>query len=82
MKTIQNRLASLTITSLVLTLATGVLLAAEPDKRAWLENWQKQNPKWRALHLIGPRPELLPVTKQLVGEVNQSADAITQLGGS
>ena len=25
--------------------------AAEPDKKAWLENWQKKNPIWRALHL-------------------------------
>ena len=42
--------------------------AGQP-KQAWLEAWQKQNRSWRALHLIGPRPEKMPVTQQFVAEV-------------
>jgi len=50
------------------------LMAAPPDQpsvgaRAWLENWRKQNPTWRALHLIGPQPQKLPLTKRLITEV-------------
>ncbi len=56
MKKNQHRLTGLAIAALALAFAAGPLLAAETDKKAWLENWQKQNPKWRALHLIGPRP--------------------------
>ena len=37
-------------------LTTSTLLAAEPDRKAWLEDWQKKNPQWRALHLSAPRP--------------------------
>jgi len=39
--------------------------AAESASRTWLENWQETNPAWRALHLIGPQPERLDVTKEL-----------------
>ncbi|HPM85118.1 MAG TPA: family 20 glycosylhydrolase [Candidatus Anammoximicrobium sp.] len=40
--------------------------AAESASRTWLENWQETNPAWRALHLIGPQPERLDVTKELI----------------
>jgi hypothetical protein len=69
MKKFQNRPTSLAIAALAFALTVGTMLAAEPDNKAWLENWQKQNPKWRALHLLHPRPEGLPKTKQLVAEV-------------
>ncbi|MBN2473314.1 MAG: family 20 glycosylhydrolase [Pirellulales bacterium] len=40
-----------------------------PAPRDWLAQWQAKNPSWRALHLIGPRPERLEVTKRLIAEV-------------
>jgi len=43
--------------------------AAEPANKAWLQDWQKKNPAWRALHLIGPQPQRLGVTKELVADV-------------
>jgi len=43
--------------------------AAEPPHSQWLKQWQKQNPQWRAVHLIGPRPDRLDATKQFVAEV-------------
>ena len=69
MKKTQNRLAGLAIALMALAFAVNTLLAAEPDNKAWLENWRKQNPQWRALHMLHPRPELLHVTKQLVTEM-------------
>jgi len=53
--------------SLFLVLA-GVLPSWAAD-RVWLENWQKTNASWRALHLIGPRPDKLDLTKRFVAEV-------------
>jgi hypothetical protein len=41
-------------------------LAAEGNSRTWLETWRKNNPQWRALHLIGPQPQRLDVTKELI----------------
>jgi hypothetical protein len=41
-------------------------LAAEEGSRTWLETWRKNNPQWRALHLIGPQPQRLDVTKELI----------------
>ena len=69
MKRILKQLTNPAVAALAFVLTAGTLLAAEPDKKAWLENWQKQNPQWRALHLLHPRPDGLPKTKQLVGEV-------------
>ena len=43
-------------------------IAAEPAHKAWLETWQKKNPTWRALHLIGPQPERMALTEQFVKE--------------
>ncbi len=63
-----RRRTGLTIGILTLALTAGAVLAAEPSKKQWLEDWQKQNPKWRAFHTLQPRPELLPVTKQLITE--------------
>jgi hypothetical protein len=40
--------------------------AAEEGSRTWLGTWRKDNPQWRALHLIGPQPQRLDVTKELV----------------
>jgi ubiquinone/menaquinone biosynthesis C-methylase UbiE len=42
---------------------------AGPPHKAWLESWQKENPTWRALHLIGPSPERLDVTERFVADV-------------
>jgi rubredoxin len=41
---------------------------AESSGKAWLEAWQKKNPTWRALHLIGPQPQRLDVTSELITE--------------
>ena len=66
MRNSQNFL-TLWVTSIVaLCLATAIGTAAEPASRAWLENWQQNNPTWRALHLIGPQPQRLDVTKELI----------------
>jgi hypothetical protein len=43
--------------------------AAEPGPRTWLETWRKNNPQWRSLHLIGPQPQRLDVTKELITTV-------------
>jgi hypothetical protein len=47
------------------------LLAVAPATAAdktWLADWQKKNTSWRALHLIGPQPQRLDVTRQLIDE--------------
>ena len=44
-------------------------VTAQPAGRDWIEQWKAQNKSWRALHLIGPRPEKLEVTKELISEV-------------
>jgi hypothetical protein len=44
-------------------------VAAEPANKAWLENWQKKNPVWRALHLMSPQPERMALTERFVGDV-------------
>jgi len=36
-------------------LVPAAAVAAGPAHKAWLENWQKKNPTWRALHLIWPK---------------------------
>jgi len=46
--------------------AASACLAAEPTSRTWLEVWQKNNPTWRALHLIGPQAQRMDVTKELL----------------
>lgn len=52
------------VVTLVLAAADG--LAAVGDSRPWLETWRKNNPQWRALHLIGPQPQRLDVTRELI----------------
>ena len=68
----QRQLAPLMIALFAFTLFASTLLAAEPDKKldkkAWLENWRKQNPQWRALHMGRPRPDSLPKFQQLIAE--------------
>ena len=65
----QRQLAALMIGLFAFALAAGTLLAAEPDKKAWLENWYKQNPQWRALHMMrAPKPENLPKFEKLIAE--------------
>lgn len=44
-------------------------LADEAKGGTWLESWKTQNQQWRALHLIGPKPEKLQTTKQLIAQV-------------
>ncbi|MGA2068276.1 MAG: family 20 glycosylhydrolase [Thermoguttaceae bacterium] len=48
--------------------AAGPANAADA-KKARLDDWQKKNPVWRALHLIGPQPERMADTETLVSEV-------------
>ncbi len=43
--------------------------AAEPAHNTWLTDWQKKNPTWRALHLIGPRSDKMQFTEQFVADV-------------
>ena len=40
----------------------------ELPHKAWLEQWRKTNPTWRALHLIGPQPERMVLTEEFVKE--------------
>ena len=47
-------------------MAVATAAAAEPGPGTWLANWQKNNPAWRALHLIGPQPQRLDVTSELI----------------
>ena len=42
--------------------------AVEPAGKAWLQEWQKKNPVWRAVHLIGPQPSRLDATKELISD--------------
>ncbi|MGO9244621.1 MAG: hypothetical protein ACLQDC_07620, partial [Verrucomicrobiia bacterium] len=65
---IENRTTSLLIGLAAFLLTTSTLRAAEPDRKAWLEDWQKKNPQWRALHMSAPRPDSLPRFKQLIAE--------------
>src|SRR5208283_2011619 len=49
-----------------------LLLATSPSigafDKPWLEQWQKKTQTWRALHLLGPQPGRLDVTRQLISE--------------
>lgn len=58
--------------ALVMFLASVFALAvtsiATAADKAWLETWQRKNPTWRALHLIGPRAERLDVTRELISK--------------
>jgi hypothetical protein len=65
---IENRTARLLIGLAALLLTTSTLLAAEPDRKARLEDWQKKNPQWRALHMSAPRPDSLPKFQQLIAD--------------
>ena len=69
MSPIAQRPARLVIIVLALLSGAAGRLTAAPPTTAWLESWKKQNQEWRALHLIGPRPQRLPVTRRLVTEV-------------
>ncbi len=43
--------------------------AAQAKDPAWLAEWSGKNRQWRALHLIGPQPEKMPLTRQFVADV-------------
>ncbi len=62
----RNHFMLLTVAALALLGATAAGTATEPGARAWLQDWQKKNPAWRALHLIGPQPQRLDVTRELI----------------
>ena len=51
-----------------LLLASAVASTAAGADKAWLKDWQAKNRSWRALHLIGPQPGRLDVTRQLIDE--------------
>jgi hypothetical protein len=51
---------------LVISLDVSLCLSAESNKKAWLQEWQKKNPTWRALHLLHPQPQKLEITKELI----------------
>jgi hypothetical protein len=48
---------------------TPALASADPSHKAWLADWQKKNPTWRALHLIGPSADRMNLTEKLVTDV-------------
>ncbi|MHB9048430.1 MAG: family 20 glycosylhydrolase [Pirellulales bacterium] len=47
-------------------LAPAAALAGEPAHKAWLADWQKKNPTWRSLHLIGPEARRMDLTGEFV----------------
>jgi len=56
---------------LAMTVALAFAVAAAPARgadKAWLKVWQQKSAAWRALHLIGPQPQRLDVTRQLIDE--------------
>jgi rubredoxin len=61
----------LTIAAWCLIVAASVcgLRGAQAADKAWLEKWNKENPQWRAIHLIGPRADKLPLTEQFIADV-------------
>jgi hypothetical protein len=56
-------------TFILTAIATVPATAAEPAHKAWLADWQKKNPAWRAMHLIGPRADKMKLTEQFVTDV-------------
>ncbi len=60
--------ASLIVLAAATAFIPATTLAEDQAHKAWLEAWQKKNPTWRALHLIGPQPERMPLTEQFVRE--------------
>jgi hypothetical protein len=60
--------ASFVVLAVLTAYVPTITIAAGPAHKAWLETWQKKNPTWRALHLIGPQPERMPLTEQFVRE--------------
>lgn len=63
----QEAFLGVVLFSLIFVRATPV--TAEPESQDWLARWKARNSSWRALHLIGPRPERLDLTRKLVSEV-------------
>jgi len=53
--------------TMALSCVVATATAAAADK-AWLKDWQQKNTAWRALHLIGPQPQRLDATRQLIDE--------------
>jgi len=66
---INIRFAGVAVVVAVLLAGLTNRLMAEPAGGQWLADWKKQNRQWRALHLIGPKPDKMQVTGQLVSEV-------------
>ena len=62
---------SVAVTVLALLLGAAAAPTAAAADKAWLDNWKRENPTWRALHLIGPDPQRLDVTRQLITEFLQ-----------
>jgi hypothetical protein len=61
------RITSSVMATLVVAVGLAAVgAAAEPAARTRLADWQQKNPTWRALHLIGPQPQRLDVTKELI----------------
>ena len=60
--------ASLIVLAVFTVFVPPTTIAAGPAHKGWLETWQKKNPTWRALHLIGPQPERMALTEQFVRE--------------
>jgi hypothetical protein len=61
-------MASFLVVAVLTVLLPTITTAARPAHKLWLEDWQKKNPTWRALHLIGPQPERMKLTEQFVKE--------------
>jgi len=54
---------------LLLPLAPATPVAGQQAGGDWIQQWKAKNASWQALHLIGPRPEKLDVTRKLISEV-------------
>ena len=53
---------------LALALALISVSSTSAADKAWLKNWEQKKTPWRALHLIGPQPQRLDLTRQLITE--------------
>lgn len=69
MNTIVRRTLAAAIVLPLLLPARAVPAEAPSGRQSWLEQWTQENRSWKALHLIGPQPERLSITKRFISEV-------------
>ena len=68
MNTIIRRTWPAAIVVLLLLPAWAVPAEVQSPKQSWLGQWSQENRSWKALHLIGPQPEKLSITKRFISE--------------